>query len=53
MADIDISMGDNNRTITLADNYGYLKTVVPFSDIKGLLECDHLGGRDIPGEKVA
>lgn len=53
MADIDISMGDNNRTITLADNYGYLKTVVPFSGIKALLDCDHLGGRDIPGEKVA
>ena len=53
MADIDISMGDNNRTITLADNYGYLKTVVPFPGIKELLDCDHLGGRDIPGEKVA
>ncbi|CAG5069517.1 hypothetical protein DYBT9623_02253 [Dyadobacter sp. CECT 9623] len=53
MNDVDISMGDHNRTITLAENYGYLKTIVPFSGIHDLLECPHLGGRDIPGEKVA
>jgi hypothetical protein len=53
MKAVDISMGDNNRTIPLADNYGYLKTIVPYPGIKTLLECPHLGGRKIPGEKVA
>jgi glutamate synthase domain-containing protein 2 len=53
MDDVDISMGDHNRTITLAENYGYLKTIVPYPGFKPLLECPHLGGRNIPGEKVA
>jgi glutamate synthase domain-containing protein 2 len=33
MNDVDISMGDNNRTIAMADNYGYLKTIVPYPGI--------------------
>jgi len=45
MNDVDISMGDNNRTVSLADNYGYLKTIVPYSGLKPLLECTHLGSR--------
>ncbi|KAA0989445.1 FMN-binding glutamate synthase family protein [Dyadobacter aurulentus] len=53
MNDVDISMGDHNKTVTLAENYGYLKTIVPYSGIGELLDCPHLGGRDIPGEKVA
>ncbi|KQS33637.1 FMN-binding glutamate synthase family protein [Dyadobacter sp. Leaf189] len=53
MNDVDVSMGDHNRTITLADNYGYLKTIVPYPGFKALLECPHLGGRKIPDEKVA
>jgi glutamate synthase domain-containing protein 2 len=44
MDDVDISMGDNNRTVPLSDNYGYLKTIVPYSDIDSLLSCEHLGG---------
>jgi glutamate synthase domain-containing protein 2 len=44
MDDVDISMGDNNRTVPLSDNYGYLKTIVPYSDIDSLLNCEHLGG---------
>jgi glutamate synthase domain-containing protein 2 len=47
MNDVDISMGDNNRTVSLADNYGYLKTIVPYSGLKPLLECTHLGGRKV------
>jgi glutamate synthase domain-containing protein 2 len=31
MEDIEISMGDNNRTIPLSQAYGYQKTAVPFS----------------------
>ncbi|HEV7381363.1 MAG TPA: FMN-binding glutamate synthase family protein [Dyadobacter sp.] len=45
MNDIDISMGDNNRTVPLADNYGYLKSIVPYSGIDSLLECKYLGGK--------
>lgn len=45
MNDVDISMGDNNRTVSLADNYGYLKTIVPYSGLRPLVECAHLGGR--------
>jgi glutamate synthase domain-containing protein 2 len=46
MNDVDISMGDNNRTMSLADNYGYIKTIVPYSGIETLLDCPHLGGRN-------
>jgi hypothetical protein len=51
MNDVDISMGDNNKTVALADNYGYLKSIVPYPGIKSLLECPHLGGR-APREEV-
>jgi hypothetical protein len=30
MEDIEISMGDNNRTIPLSQAYGYQKTAVVF-----------------------
>ena len=46
MNDVDISMGDNNKTISLADNYGYLKTIVPYSGLDALLNCPHLGGKN-------
>jgi glutamate synthase domain-containing protein 2 len=45
MNDVDISMGDNNRTVPLAENYGYLKSTVPYNGIDSLLDCAHLGGR--------
>ncbi|NIJ51976.1 FMN-binding glutamate synthase family protein [Dyadobacter arcticus] len=53
MNDVDISMGDHNSIISLANNYHYLKTIVPYPGIKALLECPHLGGRAISGEKFA
>ncbi|TLV01143.1 FMN-binding glutamate synthase family protein [Dyadobacter luticola] len=53
MNDVDISMGDHNSIISLANNYGYLKTIVPYNGMKALLDCQYLGGREIPGEKVA
>lgn len=46
MEDVDISMGDNNRTMSLAVNYEYQKTVVPYSGMEDLLKCDHLGGKN-------
>ncbi len=52
MNDIDISMGDNNRVVSLADNYGYLKTVVPYSGLQPLLDCNHLGGNK-PRQKAS
>ena len=45
MNDIDLSMGDNNMTRSLAQTYGYLKVPVKFEGIKSLLACPHLGGR--------
>jgi len=53
MNDIDISMGDNNRTLALADNYGYLKTPVAYNNIQELLDCSNLGGKNAPVETIA
>jgi glutamate synthase domain-containing protein 2 len=53
MNDIDISMGDNNKTLALADNYGYLKTPVPYKSIQDLLDCSNLGGKNAPVESIA
>lgn len=44
MKDIDISCGDNNRTITLEQAFKYEKQVVPFSSMLNLLQCKYLGG---------
>jgi len=53
MDDIDLSMGDNNSTRSLAQNYGYLKTPVPYKNIQDLLDCSHLGAKDAPVETLA
>lgn len=52
MDDIEISMGDNNTTRSLAQNYGYLKTPVPYTGIESLLKCDHLGAKDAKREAL-
>lgn len=44
MKDIDISGGDNNKTQTLAQAYGYEKTTVPFISMNNIYECEFLGG---------
>lgn len=44
MSDVDISCGDNNRTISMDKAYGYSKTVVPFEGMDAIFRCDHLGG---------
>ena len=44
MKDIDISCGDNNRTITLEQAFKYENQVVPFSSMLNLLQCEYLGG---------
>ena len=44
MKDVDVSGGDNNRTITLEEAYGYNKEDVIFSSMNDLYNCPHLGG---------
>ena len=44
MSDVDISCGDNNRTISMDKAYGYSKTVVPFEGMDAIFRCVHLGG---------
>ncbi|MHA8105697.1 FMN-binding glutamate synthase family protein [Aquirufa sp. 5-AUSEE-100C1] len=46
MDDIELSMGDNNRTMTLAKAYGYHKTAIPYHDFHELVACPYLGGPD-------
>ncbi len=45
MADVDVSMGDNNYTTTLESIYKYKKTPVQFNGTDQLLNCEHLGNR--------
>ena len=44
MDDINISQGDNNKTTSLARNYGYHKKPVPFNGFAELVTCPSLGG---------
>jgi glutamate synthase domain-containing protein 2 len=46
MDDIELSMGDNNRTMTLSKVYGYHKTTIPFENFNQLVACQYLGGKD-------
>ncbi len=45
MKDIDISCGDNNRTITLEQAFKYEKQEVPFNSMQELADCTYLGGK--------
>lgn len=44
MTDVSVSMGDNNQTASLRDNYLYDKSAVPFDGMESLLTCNYLGG---------
>ncbi len=44
MEDVDVAMGDNNRTMSLARTYEYVKDKVDFEGIEPLLACPYLGG---------
>ncbi len=46
MDDIELSMGDNNRTMTLAKALGYHKTMLPLKNYNELFECPYLGGNN-------
>jgi glutamate synthase domain-containing protein 2 len=43
MHDVNISMGDNNLTIPLAEGYKYEKVPVPYTSMQDLLNCQYLG----------
>ncbi|MFQ3576608.1 MAG: FMN-binding glutamate synthase family protein [Cytophagales bacterium] len=49
MEDVDLSMGDNNLTMTLKACYGYEKDKVKLDSVQSLLDCPYLGG---PGKKA-
>lgn len=44
MEDVDVVMGDNNRTMSLGRTYEYAKDKVAFEGIESLLTCPYLGG---------
>lgn len=44
MKDVDMAMGDNNKTQSLATTFGYDKTTVPFKGVSDLLKSPYLGG---------
>lgn len=44
MNDIEINFDDHNLSKELSGTYGYRETVVPFSSMKDLQKCTHLGG---------
>lgn len=44
MDDIELSMGDNNRTITLSKALGYYKTNIKYDGLDKIALCSYLGG---------
>ena len=44
MQDVDVSMGDNNHTLTLQEAYQYQKAPVSFDSMEALYACQYLGG---------
>jgi glutamate synthase domain-containing protein 2 len=44
MKDIDLSCGDNNRTVTLEQAFKYEKEEVEYSSMEELYACSYLGG---------
>ncbi len=45
MEDIEFSMGDNNRTISMTKSLGYHKTPINFKSFEELTNCPYLGGK--------
>ncbi len=45
MDDVDVAMGDNNRTQSLRTTYQYQKTPVKFEGFQKLLDSPYLGGK--------
>jgi glutamate synthase domain-containing protein 2 len=45
MTDIEVNVDDHNLSSELDRTYGYQKTIVPFSGMQSLIDCEHLGGQ--------
>ena len=50
MEDVEFSLGDKNLVKTLADSFGYNKTIVPFEGVSNCMTCEYLGGNYQPKE---
>ncbi len=44
MDDVNVNLGDQDFTKTLADSYEYHKVKVPFEGVRSLQKCEYLGG---------
>ncbi|MFT7546145.1 MAG: glutamate synthase domain-containing protein 2 [Gammaproteobacteria bacterium] len=50
MDDVKLSMGDNNRTMTLEEIFGYKKDKVEWKGAEHLMCCPHLGAKGVEKE---
>ena len=46
MEDIELSMGDNNRTMSLSKTMGYHKNPIKYEGLEKIMKCTHLGGQN-------
>ena len=46
MEDIELSMGDNNRTMSLCKTMGYHKNPIKYEGLEKIIKCPHLGGQN-------
>jgi glutamate synthase domain-containing protein 2 len=46
MEDIELSMGDNNRTMSLSKTMGYHKNPIKYEGLEKIIKCTHLGGQN-------
>ncbi len=46
MEDIELSMGDNNRTMSLSKTMGYHKNPIKYEGLEKIIKCAHLGGQN-------
>jgi glutamate synthase domain-containing protein 2 len=46
MEDIELSMGDNNRTMSLSKTMGYHKNPIKYEGLEKIIKCPHLGGQN-------
>jgi len=44
--DIELSMGDNNRTMSLSKIMGYHKNPIKYEGLEKIIKCPHLGGQN-------
>lgn len=47
LKDVDLSMGDNNYTKSMAEIFGYEKELVPFEGMETYYNCEYLGSKPV------